>query len=276
MVPTVLNMIIMHPEVEKYSDTLSRWKVSVGGGALPRDMALRAQKLGISVMAGYGLSETAPVLTLANPTERHIGMSNEEILDAVLLKTGIPIPLVNIRVVDSEMKDVPRDSKTAGEIVVRGPWLTCEYYKEPAKTEELWKGGWLHTGDMAVMDEEGYVTIVDRIKDAIKSGGEWIPTIILEDLLVRHPAVIEAAVIGSRDPNWGERPLAVVALRQNHTVTSDELKNHMESFVTDGKIAKFWVPEHYVIQTEQLPKTSTGKIDKKPLREKYSGNLVIH
>jgi len=276
MVPTVLNMILVHPAVEKYRDALSRWKVSVGGGPLPREMALRAQKLGINVMAGYGLSETAPVLTLANPTERHIGESKEQSLDAVLLKTGIPIPLIAIRVVDPEMKDVPRDGKTAGEIVVRGPWLTSEYYKEPAKTEELWRGGWLHTGDMAVMDDEGYVTIVDRIKDAVKSGGEWIPTIILEDFLVRHPAVFEAAVIGTKDQRWGERPLAVVSLRQNQSVTSDDLRKHMETFVAEGKMAKFWVPDQYVILEEQLPKTSTGKIDKKPLREKYSGIVITH
>jgi acyl-CoA synthetase (AMP-forming)/AMP-acid ligase II len=276
MVPTVLNMILVHPAVEKYRDALARWKVSVGGGALPREMAVRAQKLGINVMAGYGLSETAPVLTLANPQEQHIGMNREQILDTVLLKTGIPIPLVAIRVVDPEMRDVPRDGKTAGEIVVRGPWLTSEYYKEPIKTEDLWRGGWMHTGDMAVMDEEGYVTIVDRIKDAIKSGGEWIPTIILEDLLVRHPAVFEAAVIGARDQQWGERPLAVVSLRQNQSASSDDLKKHMETFVAEGKMAKFWVPDQYVILEEQLPKTSTGKIDKKPLREKYSGIVITH
>jgi fatty-acyl-CoA synthase len=276
MVPTVLNMILIHPAIENYREALSKWKVSVGGGALPREMALRAQKAGISVMAGYGLSETAPVLTLANPTEKHMGMNKGEILDAVLLKTGIPIPLVAIRVVDPDMKDVPRDGKTAGEIVVQGPWLTSEYYKEPAKTEDLWRGGWLHTGDMAVMDDEGYVTIVDRIKDAVKSGGEWIPTIILEDLLVRHPAVFEAAVIGMKDPKWGERPLAVVSLRQNQSATGDDLRKHMETFVAEGKMAKFWVPEQYVILEEQLPKTSTGKIDKKPLREKYSGIVITH
>jgi len=276
MVPTVLNMILVNPAVEKYREALSNWKVSVGGGALPREMALRAQNLGINVMAGYGLSETAPVLTLANPTERHIGESKEQSLDAVLLKTGIPIPLVALRVVDPEMKDVPRDGKAAGEIVVRGPWLTSEYYKDQAKTEELWRGGWLHTGDMAVMDDEGYVTIVDRIKDAVKSGGEWIPTIVLEDLLVRHPAVFEAAVIGTKDQRWGERPLAVVSLRQNQSTTSDDLRKHMEAFVAEGKMAKFWVPDQYVILEEQLPKTSTGKIDKKPLREKYSGIVITH
>jgi len=274
MVPTILNMILNCPTVTNYPEALSKWKVSVGGGPLPREMAIRAQKLGINVMGGYGLSETAPVLTLANPTDRNIGLSKEELVDAVLVKTGIPIPLVAVRVVDPEMRDIPRDGKTAGEIVVRGPWLTSEYYKDPAKTEELWRGGWLHTGDMAVMDDEGYVNIVDRIKDAIKSGGEWIPTIILEDLLVRHPAVFEAAVIGAKDQRWGERPLAVVALRPNQTATADELKKHMEGFVADGKLAKFWVPDDYIIMAETLPKTSTGKIDKKPLREKYSSLAV--
>ena len=269
MVPTVLIMILNHPAVEKYAAALSKWKVSVGGAALPRELAVRAGKLGINVMAGYGLSETAPVLTLANPTERNLNLRGEELLDVVLLKTGIPLPLVQLRVVDLDMKDVPRDRKTAGEIVVRGPWLTAEYFKDPAKTADLWRGGWLHTGDMATMDEEGYVMIVDRIRDAVKSGGEWIPTIILEDLLVRHPAVLESAVIGAKDQKWGERPLAVVSLRQNQSVSSDELKKHMEAFVTEGKIAKFWVPDRYMILREQLPKTSTGKIDKKPLREKY-------
>ena len=119
------------------------------------------------------------------------------------------------------------------------------------------------------------MTIVDRIKDAIKSGGEWIPTIVLEDLLVRHPAVFEAAVIGAKDQRWGERPLAVLSLRQNQSATSDDLRKHMEAFVEEGKVAKFWVPDHYVILEEQLPKTSTGKIDKKPLREKYS-NVISH
>ena len=274
MVPTILNMIVSQPNVENYRDALSRWKVVVGGAALPRELAARAMKLGIKVMAGYGLSETAPVLTLANPTERHLLMKEEELLDSLLLKTGIPVPLVQIRVVDSQMKDVPRDGSSTGEIVVRGPWLTGEYYKDEEKTKELWAGGWLHTGDMAVLDEEGYLTIVDRIKDAIKSGGEWIPTLILEDLIMRHPAVLEAAVIGVGEPHWGERPVAVVSLRQGESATPEELSRHLQKFVEEGKIAKFWVPERFLISSEALPKTSTGKMDKKPLREKYSGILA--
>ncbi len=274
MVPTVLNMLISHPSVEKYSDALSRWKVVVGGAAFPRELAIRAMKLGINVMSGYGLSETAPVLTLANPTERHMLLNDEELLDSVLLKTGIPIPLVQTRVVDTEMKDVPRDNRSAGEIVVRGPWFTKEYYKDDAKTGELWAGGWLHTGDMAVVDDEGYLTIVDRIKDAIKTGGEWIPTIILEDILMRHPAVSEAALIGAKDKKWEERPIAILSLRPGRTTNDGDLKIHLQKFVENGKIMKFWIPDRFVIINEPLPKTSTGKIDKKPLREKYSTMLT--
>lgn len=274
MVPTILNMLVNHPSVESYREALSHWKVVIGGAALPRELAVRAKKLGINVMAGYGLSETAPILTLANPNERLRMLSDEELLDGVLLKAGMPIPLVQMRVVDGGMKDVPRDGKTAGEVVVRGPWLTREYYKEEAKTRELWAGGWLHTGDMGVVDEEGYLSIVDRIKDAVKSGGEWIPTLILEDLIVRHPAVLEAVVIGARHAEWGERPVAVVSLREGQKVTEDELSKHLQKYVDEGKIAKFWIPDCFIIWPEALPKTSTGKLDKKPLREKYSAVLA--
>ena len=127
---------------------------------------------------------------------------------------------------------------------------------------------------MAVVDEEGYLTIVDRIKDAVKSGGEWIPTLILEDLITRHPAVLEAAVVGVREPHWGERPIAVVSLRPGKTVTAEELRDHLDRFVDEGKIAKFWIPERFVVTTEPLPKTSTGKMDKKPLRDRYAGVLA--
>jgi fatty-acyl-CoA synthase len=181
---------------------------------------------------------------------------------------------MQIRVVDGQMKGIPRDGKSIGEIVVRGPWLTKEYYKDEEKTRELWSGGWLHTGDMAVIDGEGYLTIVDRIRDAIKSGGEWIPTLILEDLMVRHPAVMEAVVIGVHEEQWGERPVAVVSLRQGQSTTAEELRKHLQRFADEGKIAKFWIPERFVIETEPLPKTSTGKMDKKPLRERYSGILA--
>jgi acyl-CoA synthetase (AMP-forming)/AMP-acid ligase II len=273
MVPSILNVILNHPEAKNHAQALSRWKVVTGGAALPRELALAARRIGIKIMSGYGLSETAPVLTLGIPRDELMELPEEQILDRVLLKAGTPIPLVEVRVVDEKMQDVARDSKSMGEVVVRAPWTTREYYKESDGTNRLWADGWLHTGDIAVMDEKGYVSIVDRMKDVVKSGGEWISTIILEDLLTSHPAVFEAAVIAGKDSKWGERPVAIVTSKQGATVTEEELKKHLEIFARQGTIANFWIPERIVVHTEPLPKTSTGKIDKKPLREKYYGLL---
>lgn len=273
MVPTSLNLILNHPEVKNYAPTLAKWKVVVGGAALPRELALAAKRFGIKITAGYGLSETAPVLTVASPRDELLELPDGEMLDRVLLKAGLPIPLVEVRVVDEKMRDVPRDGKTVGELVVRAPWTTREYYKDPEGTKKLWADGWLHTGDIAKLDEKGYVSIADRMKDVVKSGGEWISTLILEDLLMSHPAVLEAAVIGGKEEKWGERPIAIVTAKSGARTSEDELRKHLEGFVEQGKIAKFWVPDRFVVHAEHLPKTSTGKIDKKPLREKYSGLL---
>ena len=275
MVPTILNMVINHPQVNEYREALSRWRVVIGGAALPKGIALAAMKLGITVMSGYGLSETAPVLTLGTPTDELRDLPEDELLDRVLLKTGVPIPLVEVRVVDQNMKDVPRDNKTLGEIVIRSPWTTQGYYKEPEKRAELWRGGWLHTGDLAAIDERGYLVIRDRLKDVVKSGGEWISTLLLEDLLMQHESVLEASVMGARDEKWGERPIAIVCLKQGKSASEDELKEHLAKYVSDGKIAKFWLPEKIIITKDPLPKTSTGKLDKKPLREKYSSALGV-
>jgi fatty-acyl-CoA synthase len=272
MVPTILNLILNHPDVGMYKEALSHWKVIIGGAALPEGLALAARKLGITVMAGYGMSETGPVLTLGSPKDELKGLPEDEQLRRVLLQAGFPIPLVEIRVVDESMKDVPRDGKALGEIVVRAPWLTDGYYKDPEKSEMLWAGGWLHTGDLAALDEKGTLIIRDRLKDVVKSGGEWISTLLLEDLLTHHPAVLEAAVIGAKDEKWGERPLAVVSLKTGKAATAEELRAHLERFVDQGRIAKFWVPEKIVVSETPLPKTSTGKLDKKPLREMYSAS----
>lgn len=274
MVPTVLNLVLNYPGVGEYREALSRWKVIVGGSALPKQLAVAAKKLGITVMSGYGLSETAPVLTLGTPKDEFRNLHEDELLDRVLLQAGVPIPLVEIRVVDQNMKDVPRDSKTLGEVIVRAPWTTEGYYKEPEQSERLWTGGWLHTGDLAALDERGTLMIKDRLKDVVKSGGEWISSLLLEDLLMHHRAVLESAVIGARDQKWGERPVAIVFLKQGMSASEDELKAHLNSFVDEGKIAKFWLPEKIVTSPTPLPKTSTGKLDKKPLREAYSNLLV--
>jgi fatty-acyl-CoA synthase len=274
MVPTVLSLVLNHPDVDKYREALSHWKVIVGGAALPKELALKARRLGMTVMAGYGMSETGPVLTLGTPRDEFGDLKEDEQLDRILLQAGLPIPLVEIRVVNERMQDIPRDGKTLGEIVVRAPWLTDGYYREPERSESLWSGGWLHTGDLAAMDEKGIVMIRDRIKDVVKSGGEWISTLLLEDLLMHHPAVLEAAVIGAKDPKWGERPLAVVCLKSGMAATEGELISHLGQFVETGKIAKFWLPARIIISKDPLPKTSTGKLDKKPLRETYTMSLA--
>jgi len=184
-----------------------------------------------------------------------------------MVKTGFVMPLVQIRVVGPDGKDVAPDGTETGEIVVRSPWLTPGYYKDPERTEELWAGGWMHTGDVANVDEYGYFQIVDRIKDVIKSGGEWIVSLELENLLSLHEDVLEAAVIGIPDEKWGERPLAIIVPVKGaeERITAEAMQEHLQKSVADGVIAKWAVPEHYVF-VEELPRTSVGKIDKKVLR----------
>jgi fatty-acyl-CoA synthase len=167
------------------------------------------------------------------------------------------------------MNDLPHDGVSQGEVVVRAPWLTQGYLKDPVNSETLWAGGWLHTGDIAVIDDEGYLKITDRIKDVIKSGGEWVSSLDLEDLMLQHPAVVEAAVIGVPDPKWTERPLAVVVLETGRQVSEAEIKAHLQDFAARGVISRYGVPERIVF-VEALPKTSVGKLDKKVLRQKYS------
>lgn len=265
-VPTILQMIVNAiPEGVK----LPGWKVVIGGAKLPKGLALAAEKKGITVVAGYGLSETAPVLTIANFNKKVVNLPEEQKFD-FKIKTGIPTPLVQLRIVHEDMTDVKPDGKDMGEIVVRTPWLTPEYLKDPEKTEELWRDGWLHTKDVAVIDEYGYVTIKDRLKDVIKSGGEWISSLTLENLLSLHEAVEEAAVIGIPDEKWDERPLALVVLKPEYKgkITEEDLKKHLEKFVENGTITKWAVPDS-IYFLDALPKTSVGKIDKKVLRERF-------
>ncbi len=264
-VPTILQMIVNAPGIEKYD--LSQWKVIIGGARLTKGLAQRAKEIGIKVSAGYGMSETAPILTLAMLKPYMQDWDEEKKLD-YLIKTGVPIPMVDLRVVNEAGEDVAHDGQEKGEIVVRTPWLTPGYYKDPERSEKLWEGGWLHTGDVAVIDQHGYVQIVDRLKDVIKSGGEWISSLELENLLSLHPAVDEAAVIGIPDPQWDERPLAIIVLKEGQHVDADGLKAHLQKYVDEGVIAKWAIPERYEF-VDELPKTSVGKIDKKVLRAQF-------
>ena len=179
------------------------------------------------------------------------------------LKTGRIIPGVELRIVDQEGGELPWDGTTTGEIEVRGPWIAAAYFGDPAP--EKFHDGWLRTGDIASVDELGYVQIADRLKDVIKSGGEWISSVALENELMGVPGVVEASVVGVPDDKWGERPLAVVVTAPGATVTPEAMRAHLE-----GRVVKWWIPERWAF-VEQLPKTSVGKFDKKAIRVAYAG-----
>jgi len=182
------------------------------------------------------------------------------------IKAGVPVPLVEAAIVDGEGNFLPADGETQGELVLRAPWLTMGYFKEAQKSEELWQGGWLHTGDVATLDGMGYIDIRDRIKDVIKTGGEWISSLDLEDLISRHSAVREVAVVGVADPQWGERPFALLVVRDGQAIDAKSLKDHLKPFVEEGHINKWAIPSQIAVVTE-IPKTSVGKLDKKRIRQ---------
>src|SRR5919202_1700644 len=190
------------------------------------------------------MSETCPILTLAQLTPEMLERDLDVQLE-IRTRTGRPVPLVDLRVVDEEMRDVPHDGEATGEVVARSPWLTQGYLKEPEKCEELWEGGYLHTEDIGYKDPKGYLQVTDRIKDVIKTGGEWVSSQEIEDILSQHEAVSEAAVIGVPDEKWGERPLAVVRLGRDHAdeITEDEIKAHVKERADSGEISKFAVPD---------------------------------
>ena len=267
-VPTILLMLLDAPAS---ADTdLSGLTMVIGGAALPKMLALRAMARGIDIFTGYGMSETGPVLTLAHLKASMLsGVADEEV--NFRTKTGRPIPLVDIRVVDADMKDVAHDGKASGEIVVRAPWLTQGYYQNPSASEDLWHGGYMHTNDVANMSPHGYLQITDRIKDVIKSGGEWISSLELEDIIMKAPGVKEAAVIGVKDEKWGERPVALVVrdYQTEEAPTENTIKAHVGEFADKGVISKYGVPQT-ILFVDQLERTSVGKIDKKLLRARYT------
>ena len=188
---------------------------------------------------------------------------------AARILAGVATPLVDIRIVDAEGNDVPHDGEAVGEVVARAPWLTEGYLKEPEKSAELWEGGWLHTGDVGSINSRNTLQIKDRIKDVIKTGGEWISTIELENLISKHPGVSEVAVVGVPDERWDERPVATIVLREGVEVTSDAIKTHLKQFVDSGEIAKWAIPERIEFVYE-IPKTSVGKINKKLIRSELN------
>ncbi|MEE9229498.1 MAG: fatty acid--CoA ligase [Acidobacteriota bacterium] len=268
-VPTILHMILSSTRAREVD--LSRWKLIIGGSALSHGLAKRAQELGIDVTSAYGMSETCPLILTSQLDGDFQSLGPNERID-MRCKTGRSGPLVDVRVVDENFKDVPADEKTTGEVVVRAPWLTQSYFKDPERSEELWRDGYLHTGDIGHIGPGGYVQVTDRLKDIIKSGGEWISSLELETIISHHEAVGEVAAIGMRDEKWGERPLVLIVPKKDYTgkLSEELIKQHVLGFAERGIISKWAVPDKIQF-VESIEKTSVGKIDKKLLRQKYAG-----
>ena len=261
-VPTILQMFL---NAAKDVD-LRGWRIVVGGSALPRALAQMAVDRGIDVFCGYGMSETGPMATVALlPAALRDGGEGEL---TYRCRAGRPVPLCDVRIVDAQMREQPHDGVSTGEVVMRSPWLTHGYLDNPEASRALWEGGWLHTGDIGAIDAHGFLIITDRIKDVVKTGGEWVSSLQIEDILAEHPSVGEVAVIGLKDERWGERPVAIVVPRPGCVADAAALRAHVLERVELGVISKFAVPER-VEFVELIAKTSVGKLDKKVLRAQF-------
>lgn len=264
MVPTMVNMLLNSPELSNY-DLSSLERLVVGGAASPPAFVRAVEeKLGCTYIASYGLTETTPVLTFATLKDHLKELPREE-QDALKARAGLPVPTVDLRVVDEEGSDIEPDGKAIGEVVVKSNVVMAGYWGDPEATAETFdEDGWFHTGDMATIDEEGYIQIADRKKDIIISGGENISSLEVERVLYSHPAVLEAAVIAVPHEFWGEVPKAVVSLKPGETASEEDIIEHCR-----GCLARYKVPKS-VQFVEELPKGGTGKILKNVLKQRCS------
>jgi fatty-acyl-CoA synthase len=261
-VPTIWLSMLDH--LEKHP---GRWRVPpmrllVGGASPPPAVIRKLAECGIQLHQGWGLTESSPQAT-TNQLKAHMKDWPTDQRSAVECKAGIPVPLVDVRVVDAS-GEVPRDDQTMGEIQLRGPWVASSYYRLPEEDNKWTDDGWFRTGDVATIDQEGYVRIVDRTKDLIKSGGEWISSVDLENALVAHPDIREAAVIAVPHPKWQERPIAILVVKEGAGLKEKDLREFLAPH-----FAKWQLPDAFLF-VDQLPHTSTGKLYKKALRERYS------
>src|SRR5499427_6940686 len=263
-VPTIWSDILHYVDAHP-SDLSSLRLVVCGGAAVPRSLMEQfEERHGVRLIQGWGMTETSPLAAVAFPPG---GVADEDEM-TWRAKTGRVVAGVELRVVDDGGNVLPADGESVGELEVRGPWVTASYYRDDAP--DKFDDGWLRTGDVGNLDGRGYVQITDRSKDVIKSGGEWISSLALEDALMHHPAVAEAAVIGVPDERWQERPMAVVRLKPGATASADELKAHLAT-----RVARWWVPERWAFMAE-VPRTSVGKSDKKKLRTLHAeGQLPV-
>ena len=241
----------------------------VGGSAIPRMLIEAYEKeFGLEVLHAWGMTEMSPLGTIARLQSHHQDLSYDEQLD-VKAKQGYAIPGVELRIADEDGQEMPHDGETVGEVQVRGPWIIRSYFKVEPNLDSFTADGWFRTGDVAALDQDGYMTITDRTKDLIKSGGEWISSVALENSLMSHPSVFEAVVIAIPDEMWAERPLAAVVLDPEAApVTSEALINYIKP-----NFAKFWLPDK-IIFIDEVPKTSVGKFNKKVLRQQYAAGQL--
>jgi fatty-acyl-CoA synthase len=261
-VPSILQMILTSPLTEGLD--FSKTKMLIGGSALSAKLGAEALARGIDVVAGYGMSESAPMLTVAYLNKQKAQTAASSGVEA-RITAGTPVYMVELAVTGPNGEPLAHDGHTVGEIVARAPWLTGGYYKEASAGEQLWAQGWMHTGDAGTIDEHCVVRVTDRIKDVIKTGGEWVSSIHLESIISKHPAVAEAAIVGLPDTKWGERPHAMIALREGHDANEEEIRAFLSKYVASKEITKWSVPDR-VVFVSSLPKTSVGKIDKKLIR----------
>jgi fatty-acyl-CoA synthase len=265
-VPTVWLMLLQH--LEQTGDKLPYLKrVVIGGSACPRAMAKTFEEVyGVEVIHAWGMTEMSPLGSLCTMKPEYAGLSGDARLD-IQQKQGHPPFGVEMKITDDNGRELPWDGKTFGRLKVRGPAVARAYYKGEGG-EVFEEDGWFDTGDVATMDRHGYMQVTDRAKDVIKSGGEWISTIDLENLAVGHPKVAEAAVIGIAHPKWDERPLLVIVLKKDEKASKEELIGFMQ-----GKVAKWWLPDD-VAFVEEIPHTATGKIQKTALRKQFKDYVL--
>jgi fatty-acyl-CoA synthase len=262
LVPTMLNALLNFPRLGEY-DLSSLVRIMLGGAATPYSLIEQGREaLKCECLVGYGLSETSPILTVATLKSTLKELPAEE-KDRIQAMTGLPLIGIELEILDDEGNPVAHDGQSRGEICVRGDSVMKGYWNRPRETTAAFEGGWFHTGDVAVIDSEGYVNIVDRKKDIIISGGENISSAAIEDAIYRHPAVLEAAAIGVPDPRWGETPKAIVVLKPGQSLTEEELIQFLRQY-----LAGFEVPRS-VDFVDELPKTGTGKVIKHELRKRY-------
>lgn len=260
-VPTVLHMLLNNPLTDDVD--LSHLKLIIGGSKLSESLCKAALDRNINLFAAYGMSETGPLITLSRLKPEMFDWDEEKQIE-IRCRTGLPTPMVDVDIVDPEGNKMPHDGMSVGEIVVKSPWLTQGYHKENEKSEELWENGKLHTGDIGYIDENGYVQITDRIKEVIKSGGEWISALELEDAISEHPDVKEVSVIGIHDEKWGEKPCAHIILEEEakDKITIDDIKSHIMKYVEKGTLPKY-IMNSTIVFVDIIPKTGVGKISKK-------------